>query len=466
MPQTTPHILLVEDNLPLAHTYEEYLKGVDYHVTLVSTGAEAQTALRTTAFDAAILDVQLPDMSGIDILRWIKQEQPDLPSVIITAHGSINVAVEAMREGAFDFIVKPFPAARLRVTLKNALDHRELTQEVKQLRGVLSPDSFYDFIGQSTEMQTIYRTIEAVSASKASIFITGESGTGKELAASALHKASPRHAKPFIALNCGAIPHDLLESHIFGHVKGAFTGAVNDHIGAGKAADGGTLFLDEIGEMPLDLQVKLLRFLQTSEIQPVGNTKTEKVDVRIIAATNRDPLSEVKAGRFREDLYYRLHVVPLAMPPLRDRENDVILLARHFLHKFATEEHKEFQDLAHETMELFRGYSWPGNVRQLENLMRNIVVLQDGLLVHPTMIPEAVRAEMGTVTPQPDFAPTTTVLSPVTAGTVSPLWQIEKAAIMAALEATGKDVPRAAALLEVSPSTLYRKLQSWKEPAA
>lgn len=464
MSAAAPHILLVEDNLPLAQTYTEYLKSENATVHHVETGAAALQSLATGSFAAAIFDVQLPDMSGLDILRQSRRLYPDMPVIVITAHGSINVAVEAMREGAFDFIVKPFPAARLRVTLKNALEHRALTREVQQLREVVAPASFYDFIGASTAMQAVYRTIDAVAASKASVFITGESGTGKELAAQAIHKAGPRRAAAFVALNCGAIPRELLESHIFGHIKGSFTGAVSDKIGAGKAADGGTLFLDEIGEMPLELQVKLLRFLQTGEVQQVGSNKTEQVDVRIVAATNRDPLAEVKAGRFREDLYYRLHVVPLALPPLRDREDDVLLLAQHFLQKFAREEKKHFSSLAPAAAALFRGYGWPGNVRQLENLVRNIVLLHDGTTVTPEMIPETVRAEMGSV---PSVALPTLPNAPsgnaeIGAGTIQPLWQVEKNAILTALAATNQDVARAAALLEVSPSTLYRKLQSWK----
>lgn len=464
MSAAAPHILLVEDNLPLAQTYTEYLKSENATVHHVETGAAALQSLAAGSFAAAIFDVQLPDMSGLDILRQSRRLYPDMPVIVITAHGSINVAVEAMREGAFDFIVKPFPAARLRVTLKNALEHRALTREVQQLREVVAPASFYEFIGASTAMQAVYRTIDAVAASKASVFITGESGTGKELAAQAIHKAGPRRASAFVALNCGAIPRELLESHIFGHIKGSFTGAVSDKIGAGKAADGGTLFLDEIGEMPLELQVKLLRFLQTGEVQQVGSNKTEQVDVRIVAATNRDPLAEVKAGRFREDLYYRLHVVPLALPPLRDRDDDVLLLAQHFLQKFAREEKKHFSALSPAAAALFRGYGWPGNVRQLENLIRNIVLLHDGTTVTPEMIPETVHAEMAAHPPVtlPTLPKAPSDSAEISPGMIQPLWQIEKNVILTALTATNQDVARAAALLEVSPSTLYRKLQSWK----
>ena len=455
MPDTHPHILLVEDSLPLARTYEEYLKADDFRVTSVTLGGAAIELLKKQDFTAAVFDVQLPDMTGIDVLRWVVREKPGFPVVVITAHGSVNVAVEAMREGAVDFIVKPFSAARLQVTLKNALTQCALQHQVTELRRVLDQDGYYDFIGQSQVMQAVYRTIDAVASSKASVFITGESGTGKELAAQAIHKASPRRNQPFIALNCGAIPHELLESHIFGHLKGSFTGAVSDQIGAGKAADGGTLFLDEICEMPLELQVKMLRFIQTGDVQQVGSTKPEKVDVRLVAATNRDPLAEVKSGKFREDLYYRLHVVPLDMPPLRDREEDIIVLARHFLHKYAQEDHKKFDNLSTEVAAEFRRYNWPGNVRQLENLLRNIVVLHDGTEVTRAMLPDLLKAE--TTLPPPGQT-----THPAAPATTLPLWQVEKNAIMAALAANDQDVPRTAALLEVSPSTLYRKLQSWK----
>ena len=454
MPTPQPHILLVEDSLPLARTYEEYLVAANYRVTSVPLGAAALEHLKKQDFAAAVFDVQLPDMTGIDILRWVRREKPGIPVVVITAHGSVNVAVEAMREGAFDFIVKPFSATRLQVTVKNALEQYALKQQVTQLRRVLDQDSYYDFIGQSQVMQAVYRTIDAVASSKASVFITGESGTGKELAAQAIHKASPRRNQPFIALNCGAIPHELLESHIFGHIKGSFTGAVSDQIGAGKAADGGTLFLDEICEMPLELQVKMLRFIQTSEVQQVGSTKTEKVDVRLVAATNRDPLAEVKSGKFREDLYYRLHVVPLDMPPLRDREEDIIVLARHFLHQYAQEDGKKFDALSAEVATEFRRYNWPGNVRQLENLIRNIVVLHDGAEITLAMLPDLLKAATTSLPPGTGY-----LAAP---SAILPLWQVEKNAIMTALAANAQDVPRTAALLEVSPSTLYRKLQSWK----
>jgi two-component system repressor protein LuxO len=349
-------------------------------------------------------------------------------------------------------------------------------------------------------MQAVYRTIESVARSRASIFITGESGTGKELAAEAVHKVSGRHGG-FVALNCGAIPRDLLESEIFGHVKGAFTGATDTRIGAARQADGGTLFLDEIGEMPLEMQVKLLRFVQTGTFQPVGGSKPEKVDVRFVCATNRDPLAEVEAGRFREDLYYRLYVVPIELPPLRVRDGDPVLIARHFLKTYAKEERKRFRIFEPEAEAAIRAYPWPGNVRQLQNAVRNAVVMHDAERLEAAMLPAMLlrappraAASMPPVglpaaIPQPVVPPPEAAAAPAPASAepeapapawtrapmpppeplprpaaieIQPLWQMEKRLIMAALEQTQQDVPRAASLLEINPSTIYRKLQAWR----
>jgi two-component system repressor protein LuxO len=459
----TKTILLIEDNVPLARVYTEYMRAESCRVVHVETGGEALSELARSVPDAVVLDLKLPDMDGLEILRQITENALDTSVVVITAHGSVNTAVDAMRQGAFDFIVKPFNAARLNVTLRNALERKKLARIVETYRRNLERDRFYDFIGASAEMQAVYRTIESVAASKASVFITGESGTGKELAADAIHRASPRAARRFVALNCAAIPRDLLESEIFGHVKGAFTGASADREGAAVAAHGGTLFLDEICEMALDIQVKLLRFIQTGTVQPVGSTQTTKVDVRFVCATNRDPLAEVEAGRFREDLYYRLHVVPIHLPPLRDREDDVLAIARHFLVQYAGEEGRAFRDLSPGVETLFRGYDWPGNVRQVQNVIRNVVVLHDGAVVEPAMLPDPFRpgrrlavgdGEAGTVGERP--------ANPA-APALRPLWQIEKDAILATLRACEEDVPRAATVLEISPSTIYRKMQQWRK---
>jgi len=463
-------ILLIEDTPPLAHIYTEFMRGESYQVTHVETAAAALAVLAERTPDAVVLDLKLPDMDGLDLMNLIQERAPDTSMVVITAYGSVSLAVEAMRRGAFDFIVKPFNATRLTVTLRNALERRTLTGIVRDYRQKFDRDRFYDFIGASAEMQAVYRTIESVAPSRASVFITGESGTGKELAADAIHRASPRRDHPLIALNCAAIPKDLLESEIFGHVKGAFTGATSDRVGAAAAADHGTLFLDEIGEIAHDIQVKLLRFIQTGTVQPVGGTRVAKVDVRFIAATNRDPLAEVEAGRFREDLYYRLHVVPLHLPPLRERDDDAILLARHFLQAFAKEEQRAFLGFSPEVEATVRSYEWPGNVRQLQNVVRNIVVLHDGITVEAAMRPEPLKSHCQNAARagQPATAGQTRATGRTGADdsastAIRPLWQVEKDAILDALRQCEDDVPKAAGLLEISPSTIYRKLQTWKE---
>lgn len=468
---SSPTILVVEDNPPLARLYREYLESEGHKVEVVGTGAEVRTAVARERPDVIVLDLKLPDCDGLDLLKELHADVPDIPVVVATAHGSISVAVDAMRLGAFDFLVKPFTSARLNVTVRNAREKSLLASMVERYRRELDRDGFFDFIGASREMQAVYRTIEAVAPSRASVFLTGESGTGKELAADAIHRSSPRRGKPLVAINCAAIPKDLLESEIFGHVRGAFTGATTDRAGAAQQADGGTLFLDEICEMPVDLQAKLLRFLQTGLVQPVGGPRQEKVDVRFIAASNKDPLAEVQAGRFREDLYYRLHVVPVHLPPLRDREDDALLIARRFLAQMAAEEGKRFAAFSAEVEARIRCYDWPGNVRQLQNVIRNIVVLHDGAEVTAAMLPEPLRS-LGPVGVPPAGASTgaapgkaasPSAMSPKAGpGDVRPLWLVEKETIRHALSVTDNDVPRAAALLEISPSTIYRKLQQWK----
>ena len=321
-----PLILLVEDTLSLAAIYREYLKDEPFEVRAVATGKDAKASIAASPPDLVLLDLKLPDMKGEEILQWITKEGFPTSVIIITAHGSVDIAVDMIRQGAIDFLEKPFDANRLCTTVRNTLKHTRLTQLVDDLQLGLDRTNFHKFIGNSLPMQTVYRIIDAASPSKATVFITGESGTGKEVCAEAIHSEGPRSNQPFIAINCGAIPNDLMESEIFGHTKGAFTGASSDRMAAAAMADKGTLFLDEIGEMDFDLQTKLLRFVQTGTFQKVGSSKTESVDIRFICATNKDPLAEVAAGRFREDLYYRLHVIPIHLPPLRDRDQDILEL--------------------------------------------------------------------------------------------------------------------------------------------
>jgi len=449
-------VLLVEDTPTQAEIAKAMLREFGHDMRHAETAGAALKIAEEWRPDAILVDLVLPDFSGMELMRRLKAQGVNAACIVLTAHGSVNTAVEAMREGATDFLLKPYAAARLRVTLENALEKRALRQALDTAQTVLGRDRFYGFIGGSPAMQAVYRTIESVAGSKATVFISGESGTGKEVAAEALHQASPRCRKAFIALNCGAIPRDLLESEIFGHVKGAFTGATENRIGAARAADGGTLFLDEIGELPAEMQVKLLRFVQTGQVTPVGGTRAEKVDVRLVCATNRDILAEVQAGRFREDLYYRLYVVPVVLPPLRARGEDVLLIARHLLAAYAREEGKAFTGFDAEAEGAISTYPWPGNVRQLQNVLRNAVVLHTGGIVTRSMFPALLLHGA------PASSPAAVAAHPVPPSPIEPLVVSEKRLILAALEHTGQDVPRAAALLDVNPSTLYRKLTAWK----
>lgn len=453
-----PHILIVEDSVTLAGAYAAYLSRLDVECALAATLAEAKRAVHERAPDVILLDVKLPDGDGLALLGYISG-LADKPRVIVmTAHGSVSVAVEAMRRGASDFLIKPFDAERLTTTVSLALEHRRLSRLVKSYEQGRKGEGYGNFIGRSLPMQAVYRLIESAARSKASVFITGESGTGKELCAEALHQRSPRAEKPFIALNCAALPKELIESEIFGHAKGAFTGATADREGAAVRANGGTLFLDELCEMDLALQGKLLRFVQTGLVQPVGSDQARPVDVRIICATNRDPGREIRAGRLREDLYYRLHVIPIELPPLRERGDDAVILARIFLLQLSGEEGKSFERLSPEAEERIRTYCWPGNVRELRNLIQHAVVLHDGPLLELDMIAGAL--DMTKVRPERPAG------DDGEAGGVEPLWKVEKRAIERAIAICGGNVARAAALLEVSPSTLYRKLQSWEESGA
>lgn len=452
-------VLLVEDAPSLSRVYAEYLKKEAYDVEPVETGTAALQALADGKPRIVLLDLQLPDMHGMEVLKRIHAEAWPCAVIIITAHGSVNVAVEAMRHGSYDFLVKPFSADRLLVTVANAIERLRLAQIVDVYQKDMGRTRYHGFIGSSLTIQAIYRIVDSAASSKATVFITGESGTGKEVCAEAIHRQSPRRDRPFVAINCGAIPKDLMESEIFGHVKGSFTGAVADREGAAARANGGTLFLDEICELELNLQTKLLRFIQTGTFMPVGSSRLEKVDLRIVCATNRDPLKEVEEGRFREDLFYRLHVIPIHLPPLRDREDDVLEIGRHLLVDYAKEEGKSFVRFDEGAAHALRAYHWPGNVRQLQNVIRNIVVLHDGEEVSVAMMPPPLSEP--TPTPPPAAAQ---LVAAVPAGPkeIKPLWQVEKEAIEDAIAECGGNIPRAATLLGISASTIYRKKLTWE----
>ncbi len=454
-------LLLVEDTSSLAMVYRSVLEKAGHRVVSCDTILQAREAMRQQRFSVILLDLSLPDGDGMELMGDILKGGAKV--IVITANGTINRAIEAMREGAFDFLVKPFDEKKLLGAVENA-------KQVQATRAPLAEEQapqaeFHGFLGESDAMQRIYRMIGNIGRSSATVFITGESGTGKEVAAKAIHAVSGRARGPFVPLNCGAIPADLLESEVFGHLKGSFTGAIANKTGAAEAASGGTLFLDEICEMDLSLQTKLLRFLETPKIQPVGAVAAKSVDVRILCATNRDPLAEVKAGRFREDLYYRLHVVPMHMPPLRERGEDINQIATAVLQRFAAEEGRAFERISPEVQRIFARYGWPGNVRQLLNVLRNVVVLHDGTHVLPEMLPAEIIGAGEAGAGQEDSPQQATPAQDCDVGQFVglSLAQFERAFVEATIAECNGSVPEAARMLEVSPSTLYRKRESWRK---
>ncbi|WP_337220052.1 sigma-54 dependent transcriptional regulator [Vibrio parahaemolyticus] len=503
-----PRVLLVEDSTSLAILYKQYVKDEPYDIFHVETGRDAIQFIERSKPQLIILDLKLPDMSGEDVLDWINQNDIPTSVIIATAHGSVDLAVNLIQKGAEDFLEKPINADRLKTSVALHLKRAKLEDLVENIQSTFDRHNYHGFIGSSLPMQAVYKTIDAVAPTSASVFIVGESGTGKEVCAEAVHRQSDRRDKPFIAINCGAIPRDLMESEIFGHVKGAFTGATTDRKGAATLAHGGTLFLDELCEMELEMQKKLLRFLQTGTYTPLGGTKEMKVDVRIICATNRDPLTEVEEGRFREDLYYRVHVVPIDMPPLRERKSDIVTLAKHFLTTYAKEDKKKFSNIDTEAQHVIKHYEWPGNVRQLQNIIRNIVVLNNDEKVTVAHLPAQLtqkKTQARTVTPvhvessspssnlnghnapamqtqpvepvQPvqevpaqQTQPTVGVETPSHSlspyfnadGSIRPMWQVEREAIQNAIAYCDGNVLNAAVMLELSPSTVYRKKQAWE----
>ncbi len=485
-----PKVLLVEDSTSLAILYKQYVKDEPYEFFHVETGKEAMQFIERYAPQLVILDLQLPDISGQDILDWIIENDIPTSVIIATAHGTVDIAVNLIQSGALDFLEKPIQANRLKTSIKIHLKNAKLENIVEDLQTKHDRSRFHGFIGSSLQMQAVYKIIDAVAPTNASVFINGESGTGKEVCAEAIHKQSDRRDKPFVAINCGAIPRDLMESEIFGHVKGAFTGATTDRKGAAMQAHGGTLFLDELCEMELEMQKKLLRFLQTGTFTPLGDSRERKVDIRIICATNRDPYKEVEQGRFREDLYYRVHVVPIEMPPLRDRGKDILALATHFLKIYAKQDGKKFIAINREVEKVFKHYAWPGNVRELQNIIRNIVVLNNDKHVAIEHLPQQLKARKEVASPaslkvvqaqishsdiatiQSEHSESTLVTiennetnTPTeTAGnsTIRPMWKIEKEAIQNAIDFCEGNVLNAAVLLELSPSTVYRKKQAWE----
>jgi DNA-binding NtrC family response regulator len=388
-----PNILVVDDEKDICRALNIILTKEGYAVSEAHNGEQAVSLIGRQSFDIVMTDIKMEKMDGFEVLRQAQQISPGTTVVMMTAFASVGSAVEAMRAGAADYITKPFINDEIRLTIRRLIEDRELRRENQILRQELSQRciTFKNIIGNSDAMQRVFSVMEKVIPSKANVLITGESGTGKGLVAQAIHENGPRKDKPFISINCGAIPENLLESELFGHKKGAFTSAVEDKKGLITMANGGTLFLDEIGELPPALQVKLLHVIQTKELTPVGDTRVVTVDVRVIAATNADLMQRVKDGRFREDLYYRLNVIEIRIPPLRERRDDVPLLIKHYLGHFAQDAGKNIKDIDYETMKALLAYDWPGNIRELRNTLERAVVLAEGDVITVHDLPDKFR---------------------------------------------------------------------------
>lgn len=391
-----PRILVVDDEESIREFLEIMLKKEGYDVVCAEDGLKALDVLKKKNVDMVISDLQMPNMTGIELLKSVRDQNSNVLFMMITAFGTTETAVEAMKLGAYDYITKPFKIDEVRINIANALRSQNLEVENRSLKRELVREySFQNFIGNSDTMHRIFDLIKRVSQAPTNILITGESGTGKEMIAKAIHYNGPLKDKPFVTVNCGAIPENLIESEMFGHKKGSFTGAVADKDGLFKAADGGILFLDEVGELPLQIQVKLLRAIQERVIRPVGGTDDIEVNVRIMAATNRDLETMVKEGAFREDLFYRLNVIKIESPPLRDRKEDIPILVKHFLKKYNDRLDKSINGISDEAMDVLKKYEYPGNVRELENIIERTVALEGGASILPESLPPFVQTSTG-----------------------------------------------------------------------
>jgi two-component system, NtrC family, response regulator HydG len=442
-----PSVLVVDDEASIVEALGKVLQKEGMTVLPAANGREALDIVRTRPVDVAITDLRMPGMGGDDLLKAIKAITPEVEVIVMTAYGTVETAVEAMKRGAYDFISKPLKRASVVATVRKALDKAALVAENRDLRAKLEAVTTKEIVGTSQVMRATLEIARQAANSTATVLLLGESGTGKELLARYIHRHSPRDRQAFVPVNCAALPESILESELFGHEKGAFTGAVRQRDGRFLEADKGTLFLDEIAEIPLPVQVKLLRALQEGEIEPVGG-RTTKVDFRLVCATNRDLTEEVKAGNFREDLFYRINVIPIRIPPLRDRIEDVPLLGDHFLRMYAVKHGKPVQGFTEEALHLMGNYGWPGNVRELENAVERAVVLCRGPHVGADDLPPELRDPKAGHGRQVTFS----------VGT--PLEEIERRMILETLKFTRGDKRLAADLLGIATRTIYRKLES------
>jgi DNA-binding NtrC family response regulator len=443
-------ILIVEDDRKMREALLRIMKKEGYTAHAADTGEAALGKVRETTYDVVITDLKLPGIDGMEVLKTLRGARSETSIIIITAYATIDSAVEAMREGAEDYVAKPFDLDEIRLKIRKVLEKRMLLFDNRLLRDQLkSKYAFDNMAGQSETMIDIFKTIHKVKDSKATVLILGETGTGKELVARAIHFNSVRRESPFLPVNCGALNEALLESELFGHVKGAFTGAIRDKRGVFEVAHGGTIFLDEIGDVSVGLQQALLRVLENGEIQPVGSTMRKRVDVRVVAATNKDLPQMMAAGTFRQDLYYRLNVITVELPPLRERADDIAILANHFLKKYAAENGKEIRGFSGETMRLLEGYRWPGNVRELENAMARATLLETGGEVRPESLPLGIRRgrEASEASMDEDLRT---------------LEEVGRSYIMRVLQKTGMNKARAAEILGINRTSLWRMIQRLK----
>jgi two-component system response regulator AtoC len=447
MNKTSAHLLVVDDDPVTIDLLKEVLSKEGYEVSTALSGEEAIAQGMDHLFDIIITDVRMGEKDGMEVLRFFKKNAPETTVILITAFGSIETAIEAIREGAYDYISKPFKLDEIKFTIQRALEQRRLIQENKYYRQeLLDKYQFKNVIGRTSQMFQVYKTIAKVADTKSTVLLCGERGTGKELIARSIHYNSQRNTRPFIPVDCASLVETLIESELFGHVRGAFTGASSAKRGLFEEADQGTLFLDEVGNLGLSMQSKLLRFLQEYEIKRVGGTESIKVDVRVIAATNQPLEPLVKSGKFREDLFDRLNVVTITLPPLRERKEDIPLLANHFLQKFSEENHKNISHISPEALGILTQYSWPGNVRELEHTIERAVIFS----IHPIILPEDLPTKMFEEIKGPEILIPEKQLS---------LKELEKRYILKVLQETGGNKKKASEILGIDRATLYRILE-------
>jgi two-component system NtrC family response regulator/two-component system response regulator HydG len=451
-------VVVIDDEINAAAALETLLKEDGYEVARAHDARTGLQLLEQGDPDIVLTDLRMPGMDGLELLAKIKEIRPETMVILMTAYGTVKTAVKAMKLGAEDYLSKPIDVEELEVVLQKTLERKGLLEEARTLRRRLEQKYRFDnLVGESPEMLSVFKTVRQVAPSSASVLLLGESGTGKELFAQALHQNSPRRSKPFIKVACAALPETLLESELFGHEKGSFTGAIYTRAGRFEAADGGTLFLDEVGDITPTVQVKLLRFLEEREFERVGGNRTFKVDVRIVAATHRDLKKKLEEGSFREDLYYRLNVIEIDIPPLRDRPGDIPLLAHHFLRKFADANGKEIAGFSDEVLALLLAHAWPGNVRELENAMERAVVLSNETTLGRSHFP-TLRKAAGEA-PKP--ATPSAVLGVRIPG--STLSDLEREAILRTLEAVGGSTSKAASILDISARKIQYKLKEYQQ---